>query len=262
MQGGEHLAERRHRVGDRAPVLAAVHRMVEGPDFDEHRDDAAERDGERGLPGPPVAAVGQDHCVGGEQIAVLGQELGEVLGARLLLALDEGRHADGRPSVPSADRALVHGDAGLVVAGASAEETAVALDGLVGRRGPELERPFRLDVVMGVEQDRRRPVGRGNPSEHGGVRPFHLQDLGLHACGVEELARGTRRLADVRRVELEEAHRGDADELLEVRADRRHEVRDALLDRGCVECAHAPKPTRARRSAISWGCRSPSERSG
>ena len=208
--------------------------------------------GERGLPGTPVAGVGQYHHVGLQQLAVAGKELAEVLGGGLLLALHEHRHPDGRLSVPGPNRSRVHDDARLVVGGASAEQPAVPLDRLVGVGGPQAPGPLRLDVVVGVQQDGGGAGRSGEPPDHGRVGTLDLQDLGLRAEVGQELLRGFAGGADVGRIELREAHGRDADQPLEIRADGRELLGDRLGQVGAKVVAHGGSlslPGRTRRGA-------------
>ena len=96
MQAGERLAQGRERIGHRAPVLARVDGVVERPNLDNDRNDAAEGRRQRRLALTPVARVGQDDGVGLQLVAVAIEERGEMLTARLLLALDEDGDPDRR----------------------------------------------------------------------------------------------------------------------------------------------------------------------
>ena len=85
-----------------------------------------------------------------------GQQRAQRRRARLLLALDEHRHADGRVAVVCPERRQMRCDACLVVGGAAAVQPAVALGRLERRRRPLAAITLGLHVVVGVQQHRRR----------------------------------------------------------------------------------------------------------
>ena len=110
------------------------------------------------------AAVGDQRQVGPQQLGagVRGEERGEVVGAQLLLALDQ--HPDVARERPvdreqRLDRRERREDLALVVGDAARVEAAVAHLGLERRRGPELVRRRGLDVVVAVDEDGRRALG-------------------------------------------------------------------------------------------------------
>ncbi len=115
----------------------------------------------------PPSATRDD--VGSEQLPVTVDQEGEVVGARLLLALDQDLHRDRAAAAPRAQRGGVQDDAALVVGRASPVQTAVAHLGFERRARPLLERSLGLDVVVRVEQDRRRAGGTRDLAEHGRV---------------------------------------------------------------------------------------------
>ena len=86
---GDRARERGDRVRHRAAVLTAVHGMVERADLDDATDDAAQRRRDPWLPNAPCPRVGVDHEIAAELVLELREVRGEVLGAALLLTLDE-----------------------------------------------------------------------------------------------------------------------------------------------------------------------------
>src|SRR5712691_12687956 len=62
------------------------------------------------------------------------------------------------------------------------------------------------------------------------MRALHFEDLRLQASRMQELAGQFPRAPDVRRVEVREADRRDANQALQGVADLRHELGDALAD--------------------------------
>jgi hypothetical protein len=120
----------------------------------------------RGHPG-----VADDDHVAGEPVGALAEQLGEVRGTRLLLALDEQLHGDGRGVTPGrrevgAHAEQVEGDIALVVDRAAGVQLgpvgAVDDGGLERWVHPQLGRVHRLDVVVAVdERDRGTGVGAG-----------------------------------------------------------------------------------------------------
>lgn len=107
-----------------------------------------------------------DH-VGGELVAVLGDELRERAGAELLLPLEERHEAEVEVGADGLDEGTDGGhvghDAGLVIRSATAVQ-AVAPHGRFERVGlPVCGVAGRLHVVVRVEQDR----STGTPSDCG-----------------------------------------------------------------------------------------------
>ena len=106
---------------------------------------------------------------------VRGEEGGEVLGAQLLLALDQ--HPDVARERPvdreqRLDRRERREDLALVVGDAARVEAAVADLGLERRRVPELVRSRGLDVVVAVDEDGRCARRRGaTRRRRSGCRP-------------------------------------------------------------------------------------------
>ena len=136
-------------------------RVVEGADLDDAFDKPPQRGGQRGRTDVPVARVGDHDHVTSQPLVVLGEQRLERRRAGLLLALDEDGHPDGKVVSERADGGQVRGDACLVVGGAPREQPSVAFGRLERRRDPRSRGAFGLDVVVGVEQDRRAPSGAG-----------------------------------------------------------------------------------------------------
>ena len=108
----------------------------------------------------------RDHDdIGREQRLVLPDELVEVQASDLFFSfekhLDVQRKAAGLLHV-GLDRLEVHEDLSLVVGGAARVDLVLAHGRFERRRIPEIDRVHGLDVVVAVEQDRRRP-GRVQP---------------------------------------------------------------------------------------------------
>ena len=133
---GDQRAEDLHRIGHRPAPHPAVQRMVEALHLHVHLADPPELVGEGGDAGVEVRGVGEHDEVRGHHALVLLEEAAEVLGADLLLALDEELHVAGHLAhglEVGRDRGDVGHHPGLVVGGAAAVEPAVALGGLEGR---------------------------------------------------------------------------------------------------------------------------------
>ena len=140
----------------------------------------------------------------------------EVLGARLLLALDQHLQRHGRLPAPGPQRGGMHDDAALVV-GRPAPVPA--------RRGPRVRTAgsstpravLGLDVVVRVEQDRRRPAGPATSRTPPGGRRRELDQADAAvARGLQGLGRRLRGLADRLLVVPGERDRRDADEVREL----------------------------------------------
>ena len=130
-----------------------------------------------GLARSDVAAVGDERDVGAKQVRVSLDELGQVLGGALLLALhhdlDRDRWLAGGKQRP--DRGGVDRDPALVVGGPASVHPTVADLRQERRRLPELRVGDRLDVVMCVEEDRRRSGGARRLPEHRGMAAVELE---------------------------------------------------------------------------------------
>ncbi len=109
--------------------------------------------------------IGNDHHVGRQLLFVTADVVVEVGAADLLLALEHDLDVDrqaARLLQVRFDGLEVHEDLALVVRGAARVDLAVADGGLEGRRFPQLERIDGLNVVVSVEEHRRR-AGRAEP---------------------------------------------------------------------------------------------------
>ena len=109
--------------------------------------------------------IGDHDDVGGEILAMVADELVEMLAADFLLALDEeldvARQAAGLLQV-RLDGLDVHEHLALVVGRAARIDLAVAHGRFERRRRPQVDRVDRLHVVVAVEENRRL-AGRVEP---------------------------------------------------------------------------------------------------
>ena len=96
-------------------------------------------------------------------------------GPDFLLALDENGHTNRRPPLPRLQRRRVNRDPGLVIGRTAAKKASLAFSRLEWRRLPELGGPGRLNVMMGVQQNRRRPGRSCDGAEHGRMRGVDLE---------------------------------------------------------------------------------------
>lgn len=139
--------------------MPGVRGVVERVDAQVEGDGAAQRDREGRCLDIPVARIGDDDRVGGQQLAIRAQKVREGARTPLLLALDEERDAELEVAAlglmcgdERADRADVGHHTRLVV-GRTAPEEPVAAFGRLERRGlPFLVLPRGLNVVVRVEQ--------------------------------------------------------------------------------------------------------------
>ena len=171
VQRGDGAHQRRDRVGHGAAEHAAVDAVVEGADGQHDADHPPQGRREGRLPHRPVGRVGQHDGVGAQLLAVPLEDRRQAVGADLLLALDEDRDADRQLAAVRAQGRDVGHDPGLVVGDATGVDPAVPLGRLERRGVPVGGVAGRLDVVVGVEQDRRRagsgpstcPITAGRP---------------------------------------------------------------------------------------------------
>ena len=127
VQRGEQPDKRGQRVRHRPAVDPVVHGVVQRPHLDHRVDAAAQRGGQRRHADPPVGRVGEHDDVGGEPVAVLGEEPASV-GEPISSSPSMSTVTPTPRSSPSArSAAQVQRDAGLVVGRAPAEQPAVAL---------------------------------------------------------------------------------------------------------------------------------------
>jgi hypothetical protein len=230
VQGGQDPRERRDRVDRGSAVCAAVDRQVQRADRDDAIDDAADAGLERRDARPPVPPVGHADHVRQQELPVPLDEERQVLGAGLLLALDQDLDGHRRPASPGAQGRRVDHDAALVVGRAPPVHPALANLGLERRAGPLVERPLGLHVVMGVQQHRGGAFRTGDLTEHG--RVIHVRELdqadAAEARSLQDvrgrLGRCTHRLVVV----SGERDRRDADERLQLLDDPRSVAGDRV----------------------------------
>ena len=181
-----------------------------------------------------VAGVGQHDRVGGEEPSVPLQEGLEAGRADLLFALDEELEVQGQPArglEPGARGGDVGDEGALVVHRPPAVEAAVALGRLEGRRDPLLRAAGRLDVVVAVDEQRRRALGVQPVPVDVGVLAGHLEEPHVLEAGLAQEIRGLLgRAAHLLGREALGGHARDADELGQA---RRHVV-DVRFD--VAEC--------------------------
>ena len=181
-QGVDHLAEGVDRVHDRAAVVTGVDILVRSRDADLHVLHAAHAgvDG-RNLVGDH-RGVGNENQVAGEFLAVGLHPCSQARGTDFLFALDH--KLDVVAEFLLADQVFEHLDVhevlALVVVRTAAPDGAVLDDRFVRLCVPELERFFRLDVIVAVDHD------------GGGLRIEFLLRKDHRVAG---------RLADLRRVD-------------------------------------------------------------
>jgi hypothetical protein len=187
---GEDVGERVDRVGDRAAVHAGVEVAVGALDVDLQRAEPLERQRERGLVLGPLRAVGADHQVAGEALAVRGHERAHRRAADLLLPLEEELDVDGQRPLglqQRLDREDRREHAALVVGGAARVDPPILQLRVEGVGVPQRERVDRLGVEVPVDQDGRL-AGRVQVVRGHHRVPAGLQDLDvLHARGGDAL---------------------------------------------------------------------------
>jgi len=105
----------------------------------------------------------------------------------LLLALDEDRHADRETPAVGPERGDVSHHTGLVVRDAAPEDPPVAFRGLERGAVPPGLVAGGLDVVVGVQGDRRGPLRAVDMPDDGGAAALadhcHVQSLGPQQHG-------------------------------------------------------------------------------
>ena len=165
----------------------------------------------------------------GQQLAVLRDQIGEMVRTDLLLAFDDHLDPHRRSSPEGPDCAGVGDDPRLVVGGAPPVEAPVPLHGLERLTVPSVVFARGLDVVVGIEQDRRRARWSGDRTEHRRVGAVEFEEADVvHAGFAEEVGGGFGGASHLRRIEPVGAHRGDADQALEVGLDAGKEITDGL----------------------------------
>ena len=135
--------------------------VVESGDLDHTVRESAQRHRQRRDVGAPVVRVRNDDDVGREQVAMRREQARQRRRTGLLFALDEHRHTDRRRPAVGAECGQMRCDACLVVGGAAPVQPPVALGRLERRRHPLRAVTFRLHIVVGVQQHRRRSRRRG-----------------------------------------------------------------------------------------------------
>ena len=173
VQGRDQSRQQRGCVQNGPAEHAGVHRVVQHADLHDPSDDAAQARRECRDAHFPVRGVRDHDDVRGELVPVRGQEVLETGRTGLLLALDEHGHTQTRLFADVLEertqRTHVCHDAGLVVGRAATPEPTVLLHGLERLGVPQFALARRLDVVVGVQQDRRVPGCRGLAGDDGGV---------------------------------------------------------------------------------------------
>ncbi len=140
-------------------------------------DQAPQAYGERRLANAPVRQVGDDDGVGAEEVSILRQVIGQMDGPDFLLSFDEDLDSDWEIPAVGTYGAEMHRDPGFVVRCAPSVESPVTRDRLEWWRLPQIFRPRRLHVVVGVEHDRWRPRGWRYFPEHRRMGPVDLKQL-------------------------------------------------------------------------------------
>ena len=230
--GGDQSAHGGGGIQHGAAVHAGVKRVVEHVETDVNLDDAAQRGGQGRDADLPVGGVGHDDDVGGQAVAVSGQEVLERGAAHLLLTLDEDRHGAGQLTVgqggQDAQGVGVGDDTGLVVSGSASEQP---LPTPLGGEGVGLVPAGRvadgLNVVVGVEQDVRAALGAGLVGQDGGptggaVRGGHREDLGIQTAVAQERGHGLGGALDLGLVVAGGGDRGNRDQVRQVGDDGGH----------------------------------------
>ncbi len=192
VQRRQRMQERQQRVRRGAAVLAAVLRPPERPHRDRHRGRSAERDGQRRDAGPDAAHVGNQHRVAPEPLGVAWR-IGVERAPDFLLALDDDLDADRRPAVERTERADVREHVGLGVGNSAAVERTIPLDRLERRRVPLRLVARRDDVVVPVQQDRRRAGRRRNLAGHDRVGIRKIQGADVPESGTPQQLNHHRR---------------------------------------------------------------------
>ena len=219
----EQTRECRGGVDDRSTPHAAVDRVIEGPNTHVYLHDAPQAGGQARQARCQVLGVGEHQHVAVQTIAVKLQELGQVPGADLLLALDDDLHVNGQGSLgfePGAQRGDVQQDAGLVVHHAATVQAPVLAQGrLEGRGLPSLETTGGLHIMVRGDQYRGGVVeGRALLPAHVGMRSLELQHLDLVEAGPGEQPRhGIGRPHQLHRIEAVGRNSGNARQLHQLR---------------------------------------------
>ena len=190
-------ADQRHQgVRRGATIGARVSHPLERAHGDVAGGDAAQRGRQLRLPGLHVAAVVDDEGVAADQAGVGGDERLQIA-PRLLLSLHQHLDPDRRLTAEEAQRGGDDHHAGLVVGGTAAIHAPIANLRLEGVHVPPLLQGRGLDVIVGVEQDRRRARGRRDLGVDGGIAPGHVEQPGTgDAVALEQIDDRLRCLDD------------------------------------------------------------------
>lgn len=163
VQGGHDLGEHANGVRDRPAVDARVEVARRACNYELVAGEATQHRGDGGRILVPLAGVANEHEIGFELVAILGEEVRERRRAALFFALDQHRNGDrqiARNLFPGPCRLEEGHQLTLVVFGAPSDDH-VAVARLIRdarlerRRLPEIKRIRRLYVIMAVEQDVR-----------------------------------------------------------------------------------------------------------
>ena len=161
------------------------------------------------------ADVADDRDVASQPVPVRQQPRLEMDGRRLLLALEHEPQVDRQ--TPAAGQERLDGlqedrDVALVVARPAGEHPAVDDDRIERRRRPLVDRIGRLDVVVAVDDDRRRP-GRMEPVGVDDGVAAGRRGLGVvHSDRAESLGQPVGRALAVGGVDRLGRHAGDPQE--------------------------------------------------
>ncbi len=163
VQAGQQPHQHTHRVGKHATPDAGMQTMVQGGDLDHAVDQPAQRNRQRRDFGAPIVRVGDDDHVGGQRVAVGGEQPAQRRRPGLFLAFHKDGHAHRRFAAVRPECRQMRCDACLVIGAAAAVQSPVAFGRLERRRYPLTVIAFGLHVVVGIEQHggrtRRRRIG-------------------------------------------------------------------------------------------------------
>lgn len=159
VQTGEDLDQGVHRIGDGTSVPSGVQVTVGPGDLDVQRQQPFRSHRQGRLARPPHRSVGGDDEIGREIRSVGTNVVGQVRAADLLLALEQESDVEResvllRDELPQDLESDVNGS--LVVGDAAPAEAAISHRQLERRGDPLLQVARRLDVVVTVDQHRRR----------------------------------------------------------------------------------------------------------
>ncbi len=206
LEPGDDPGEGVRGIVDRAAVAARmeVDRRPRHVDLGVHHPAQGDRD--RRCVALEEPRIADQREIGREALAVGAQPGLEIHRARLLLALEDVAHVHRKLAAGREERLgrpQMEVELALVVGHAPTEDPVADDDGLERRRGPELERVDRLDVVMAVDDHRRRALGVEPVAvDHGraaGLRHLDMLDPDPLEVRGERRAGSRRRAAGGRR---------------------------------------------------------------